>query len=79
MCGRTARHRARPWPSPPPRTARSSDREGLAYDVAGEPMLFVSATESWTDITVRYLVGARERRKWSSIWSRRTLALTVHA
>lgn len=42
------------------------DREGLAYDVAGEPVLFVSATESWTDITVRYLVGARERRKWSS-------------
>lgn len=42
------------------------DREGLAYDVADEPVLFVSATESWTDITVRYLVGARERRKWSS-------------
>jgi small-conductance mechanosensitive channel len=40
--------------------------EGLAYDVADEPQVYVSATDSWTNLTVRYLVGARERRAWSS-------------
>ncbi|HEX6308114.1 MAG TPA: mechanosensitive ion channel domain-containing protein [Longimicrobiales bacterium] len=42
------------------------DQEGLAYDIADEPQVYLSPTESWTDITVRYLVDARERRKWSS-------------
>jgi small conductance mechanosensitive channel len=42
------------------------EREGLGFDIADEPQVYVSLTESWTDITVRYLVNARERRKWSS-------------
>ena len=42
------------------------DQEGLAYDVADEPQVYLSPTESWTDVVVRYLVDARERRKWSS-------------
>lgn len=41
-------------------------RARLAFDVATEPQLYVSPAESWTDITVRYLVGARERRAWAS-------------
>jgi small-conductance mechanosensitive channel len=42
------------------------DAEGLGFDVADEPQVYVSLSESWTDITVRYLVNARERRRWSS-------------
>jgi small conductance mechanosensitive channel len=42
------------------------ESEGLAYDVADEPQVYVAQAESWTDLTVRYLVGARERRMWSS-------------
>lgn len=42
------------------------EQEGLAYDIADEPQVFVSLTEAWTDLTVRYVVGARERRRWAS-------------
>jgi small conductance mechanosensitive channel len=42
------------------------EKEGLAYDVAAEPQVYVANAESWTDLTVRYLVNARERRKWAS-------------
>lgn len=42
------------------------DQEGLAYDVSDEPQVYISPTESWTEVVVRYLVDARERRKWSS-------------
>lgn len=67
VIGDVARRVIGPAMAEPAATYRAIlDREGLAYDVAEEPVLFVSATESWTDITVRYLVGARERRKWSS-------------
>lgn len=38
----------------------------LEYSIKDKPEIFVSAQESWTDITVRYLIGARERRKWKS-------------
>lgn len=41
-------------------------RAGLNYDIADKPQVFVSLEESWTNITTRYLVGARERRKWKS-------------
>jgi small-conductance mechanosensitive channel len=34
--------------------------------IAQEPQVFVSLDDSWTNLTVRYLVGARERRKWKS-------------
>jgi small conductance mechanosensitive channel len=42
------------------------EREGLGFDIADEPQVFVSQTDSWMDLTVRYLVNARERRRWSS-------------
>ncbi|WP_266203298.1 mechanosensitive ion channel family protein [Pontibacter kalidii] len=42
------------------------ERSGLDYDIAEKPQVFVSMEESWTNIIVRYLVGARERRKWKS-------------
>jgi small-conductance mechanosensitive channel len=34
--------------------------------VADHPQVFVSLDDSWTNLTIRYLVGARERRKWKS-------------
>jgi small-conductance mechanosensitive channel len=42
------------------------DQEGLAYDVSDEPQVYIAPTDSWTDVIVRYLVDARERRKWAS-------------
>lgn len=41
-------------------------RAGLLYEVATRPEVYVSPTEAWIDVTVRYLVPARERRRWSS-------------
>jgi len=57
-------------------------REGLAYDISPEPQVYVSLAESWVDLTVRYLVPARERRKWSSLLLveiSRVIALPEHA
>lgn len=42
------------------------ERARLAFDVASEPRVFVSLEDSWTDLTIRYLVPARQRRRWSS-------------
>ena len=39
---------------------------GLEEPVPAAPQVFISLEESWTSLTVRYLVGARERRKWKS-------------
>jgi small-conductance mechanosensitive channel len=39
---------------------------GLEQHVPREPQVFLSSTDSWTDVVVRYLVPARERRKWKS-------------
>lgn len=39
---------------------------GLESSITPHPQVFVSSQESWTDINIRYLVGARERRKWKS-------------
>lgn len=41
-------------------------KAGLHYQISEEPQIFISIGESWTDIIIRYLVGARERRKWKS-------------
>jgi small-conductance mechanosensitive channel len=41
-------------------------RAGLDDAVPDKPQVFVSMDESWTNVTIRYLVGARERRKWKS-------------
>ncbi len=42
------------------------ERARLAWDVATRPAVYVSARDSWTDLVVRYLVPAREMRKWST-------------
>lgn len=31
-----------------------------------KPKVFITLTDSWVDCTVRYLVPARARRRWSS-------------
>ncbi len=41
-------------------------KAGLQDEVAERPQVFVSLEDSWTNITIRYLVGARERRRWKS-------------
>ena len=38
----------------------------LAFDISDKPQVYVAPDEAWTNVTVRYLVPARERRKWSS-------------
>lgn len=43
------------------------ERARLAWDVATRPQVFASAQESWTDLTIRYVVPAREMRKWASL------------
>ena len=42
------------------------ERARVAFDVADEPKVFISLTDAWVDCTVRYLVPARARRRWSS-------------
>ncbi|RDV16719.1 mechanosensitive ion channel protein MscS [Pontibacter diazotrophicus] len=46
--------------------ARLLRKAGLGEFVAEKPQVFISLDDSWTNITIRYLVGARERRKWKS-------------
>lgn len=41
-------------------------KANLDNNVPVKPQVFIQLTESWTDVVVRYLVGARERRKWKS-------------
>lgn len=41
-------------------------KAGLAFDIAEEPQVFISLADAWTDCTVRYLVHARRRRRWST-------------
>ncbi|CAN5834740.1 hypothetical protein BH23GEM5_BH23GEM5_12070 [soil metagenome] len=49
-------------------------RVGLEAEVPDGPQVFVSlGDESWVDVTIRYLVGARERRKWKSALALRVL------
>lgn len=43
------------------------ERARIAFDVAVEPSVFVSLEDSWTNLTIRYLVPARERRRWASL------------
>lgn len=48
-------------------------RTGLEMAIAGEPQVFVSLTEWGTNLTIRYLVGAREKRRWKSELSLRVM------
>lgn len=41
-------------------------KAGLHDAVPEKPQIFIAMEESGTDIIIRYLVGARERRKWKS-------------
>jgi len=41
-------------------------KAGLDDHVPNKPQVFLSLEDSWTNVTIRYLVGARERRKWKS-------------
>jgi small conductance mechanosensitive channel len=42
------------------------ERAELAWDVATRPEVYVAARDSWTDLTIRYMVPVREMRKWST-------------
>lgn len=52
---------------------RTLQRAGLDYPVPEKPQVFLAIGESWTDIIIRYLVGATERRKWKSDLSLRVI------
>ena len=40
--------------------------EHLMFDVDEVPRVYLSAEDSWTDCTLRYVVPVRSRRRWSS-------------
>jgi small conductance mechanosensitive channel len=42
------------------------ERKRLAFDVAVSPTVFVAMADSWVNVTVRFLVDARQRRIWAS-------------
>ncbi|CAN5273848.1 hypothetical protein BH20VER2_BH20VER2_12180 [soil metagenome] len=42
------------------------ERARLAFDVAEKPECFLAGADAWTNCTVRYLVPARARRRWST-------------
>ncbi len=42
------------------------EASGLGIDVADQPQVYVSGVEHWLELTVRYLVPVRERRRWAS-------------
>ncbi len=41
-------------------------KAGLEFNIAEKPQVYISLEDSWTNIIIRYLVGAREGRKWKS-------------
>ncbi len=47
-------------------------KAGLEQQIDTWPQTFLSASDSWSNINIRYLVGARERRKWKSELELRT-------
>lgn len=55
---------------------RLLERARLAFDVQTKPKVFVSTDDAWTNLTLRYLVPARERRRWASDL---IIALTVES
>lgn len=46
--------------------ARLLEQQRLDFEVDTKPAVYVSLTEGWTNLTIRYLVAARERRMWST-------------
>ena len=55
-----------PMAEPARRYGEILRKAGLEKSVPEEPQIFVAMNESWTDLVIRYLVPARERRKWKS-------------
>ncbi|QRK04760.1 mechanosensitive ion channel [Archangium violaceum] len=54
----------------------------LETSVADRPEVYVSLADAWTNVTIRYLVHARQRRKWKSLLAERVmveLCQPVHA
>lgn len=49
-------------------------RAGFTEKVQVEPEVFLSVSDSWTDVIIRYLVNARERRKWKTDLLLKTIA-----
>jgi len=41
-------------------------RAGFTEKVPEKPQVFLATSDSWTDVIIRYLVGARERRIWKT-------------
>lgn len=41
-------------------------KAGLLESVAPVPQVYISLEDSWTKLTIRYLVAARQRRRWKS-------------
>lgn len=41
-------------------------RAGFTEKISEKPEVFLAVSDSWTNVIVRYLVGARERRKWKT-------------
>ncbi len=51
---------------PAARYAALLAERGLGYEVATDPQVYLSMTDSWANLTVRYLVSARARRATST-------------
>lgn len=51
---------------PAKRYATILHEAGLGEEVPEKPQVFVTVSDSWTNIIIRYLVGAGERRKWKT-------------
>ncbi|MFW5687860.1 MAG: mechanosensitive ion channel protein MscS, partial [Bacteroidota bacterium] len=41
-------------------------KANLSSDLADAPQVYILPGDFWIDLTIRYLVGARERRKWKT-------------
>lgn len=41
-------------------------RAGITDAIPEHPEIFLSSGDTWTSIIIRYLIGARERRKWKT-------------
>lgn len=52
--------------TPSQQYSRILQKAGLSDSVPEKPQVFISIEESWTNLIIRYLVGARERRMWKS-------------
>ncbi|MFW5657199.1 MAG: mechanosensitive ion channel family protein [Bacteroidota bacterium] len=51
---------------PAKKYARILNKAGLPADLSDKPEVYISVSDSWTEIIVRYLVDARERRVWKT-------------